>query len=174
MVFRFSKIVYMVIAFAFVAVRISANDAHSKSIATTGRAQVITPISLVNTDGQELDFGSIVIGTTDSRVVVSPSAAVSPSVTSGNAVVLTSAPQTAAKFTVSGEVGKTYVLTVPASTTITNGVDVLDIQNISCSNGTGGTIGTNDVFYIGGELLVPATSVPGYYQGTFNVTVAYN
>lgn len=164
----------MVFTFAFVAFGAYADDAHSKSIVTTSKARVVLPIALVNTDAQGLDFGSVVIGTADSRVVVSASETVLPNVSSGDAVVLTSAPQTAAKFTVSGEVGNTYIITVPESMTITNGANILDIENITCSNGTAGTIGTNDVFFIGADLLVPSTSVAGSYQGTFNVTVAYN
>jgi len=151
-----------------------ADDAHSKSIATTSKARVISPISLLNVDAQGLDFGSIVIGTSDSKVKVTATASIVSNVASGDAVILTSTPQSAAKFTVSGESGKTYSITIPSNMTISFGANSLDIDNFVCSNGSGGTIGTDDVFYIGAELAVPAAAIPGSYQGTFNVTVAYN
>jgi hypothetical protein len=95
--------------------------------------------------------------------------------------VLSSATQTAAKFTVGGESGKVYVITIPSTIqTITSGANHLDISSFTCSNltfpattGTA-TIGINDVFYVGGSLSVPAAAVAASYTGTFNVTVNYN
>ncbi len=168
------KILLLFATMMFFAGSSYADDAHSKSIATTSKARVVLPITLLNLDAQGLDFGSIVIGTLDSRVVVSATPSIVSNVSTGDAVVLTSTPQTAAKFSVSGEIGKTYSINIPSSMTISFGANSLDIDNFVCSNGSGGTIGIDDVFYIGAELAVPAAAIPGTYQGTFNVTVAYN
>ena len=153
---------------------VNANDAHSQSVSANSKARVITPISLENTSGQGLDFGVIALGTSESKVVVSAEATVPVNVLSGNSVVVTSTPQKAAKFTVSGEAGQAYTITLPSSATLVSGANSLIVANFTCSNGTGGNIGTNDVFYVGGELTIPAGAVPAVYQGTFNVTVAYN
>lgn len=175
MIFLRVKPLFVAIAL-MVAAKVLADDAHSKSAITNSKARVIAPISILNTDGQGLDFGVIALGTTNSVVVVSASATVVANVSSGNAVIVLSTPQKAAKFTVSGEAEKTYSITLPESATIVNGTNSITISNFSSSNGAVGTIGTNgnDMFYVGGELTVPSDAIPAVYQGTFNVTVAYN
>jgi hypothetical protein len=160
-----------ILAFAFTA---KADDAHSKSVITISKARVITPISIENTSGQGLDFGVIALGTTESKVVVSAEASVPVNVSLGDVVVVTSTPQKAAMFTVSGEASQAYSITLPASAILTSGGNSLTINNFSCSNGAGGNIGTNDLFYVGGELTIPAGATPAVYLGTFSVTVAYN
>lgn len=169
-----NKICFITVMFVFAVLRVFADDAHSKSVMTISKARVITPISIENTGGQGLDFGMIAVGASESKVVVSAKATVPVNVSLGDAVVITSTPQKAAKFTVSGQAGQAYTISIPASATISSGVNSLTINNFSCSNGTGGNIGTNDLFYVGGELTIPAGATPAVYQGTFSVTVAYN
>jgi len=169
------KIIFSVIAFATFVLTVSADDVANKTVMVQGKARIITPITLANTGSQALDFGVIARGTTDATVVVAASDAPSINVATGDAVVLTSATQTAAKFTVGGESGKTYAITIPSTTqTIISGANTLNITNFTCSNGATGTIGTNDVFYVGGTLSVPAAAVAASYTGNFNVTVNYN
>lgn len=151
-----------------------ADDAHSKSIVTQSKARVITPISLENTGSQGIYFGVIALGTSDASVVVAPAAEVPANLPTGNSVLLNSSVQTAAKFTVSGEAAKTYVITLPSTSTISNGTQTLTITDYTCSNGSGGAIGTDDLFYVGGTLLIPGSAVADSYTGTFSVTVAYN
>ena len=149
----------------------AADNVANKTVNVQGKARIITPITLANS--QALDFGIIARGTTDATVVVAANAAPSRSVLTGDAVILTSAPQTAAKFTVGGEDGKTYAITIPTTQTIISGANHLDITSFTCSNGTSGTIGTNNEFYVGGTLSVPVAAVAASYTGTFNVTVNY-
>ncbi len=169
---------------AILAFAISANavdNVANKTVSVQGKARIITPITLANTGSQALDFGVIARGTTDATIVVAASASPSANVATGDAVILTSTAQTAAKFTVGGESGKSYVITIPSTIqTITAGGNHLDISNFTCSNITApatsgtATIGTNDVFYVGGTLSVPALAVAASYTGTFSVTVNYN
>ena len=128
-----------------------ADDAHSKSVVSQSKARVITPITLENTNNQGLDFGVIALGTTDASILVAPAAIVPINVPTGNSVVLTSSTQTAAKFTVSGENAKSYAITMPSTATISNGAQSLTITDFTCSNGSGGSIGTDDVFYVGAD-----------------------
>jgi hypothetical protein len=170
------KIILTVVAIAaFVLTAAAADNVANKTVSVTGKARIITPITLANTGAQALDFGVIARGTTDATILVAANAAPASNVATGDAVILSSAPQTAAKFTVGGESGKTYAITIPSTTqTIISGANTLNITNFSCSNGTVGTIGTNDVFYVGGTLSVPAAAVAASYTGTFSVTVNYN
>ena len=160
---------------AFVLSATAADNVANKTVSVQGRARIITPITLANTGSQALDFGVIARGTTDATIIVASIDAPSANVATGDAVVLSSAPQTAAKFTVGGESAKTYAITIPSTTqTIISGANSLNITNFTYSNGATGTIGTNDVFYVGGTLSVPAAAVAASYTGTFNVTVNYN
>lgn len=170
-----NKIFFITVILIFAVSKIFADDDHGKSVMTTSRARVITPIALENTDGQGLDFGVIALGTSESKVVVSAEATAKVTVSLGDAIVITSTPQKAAKFTVSGETGQAYTISLPpASATLNSGIHSLTVNNFSCSKGTGDKIGPNNVFYVGGELTIPAGATPAVYQGTFNVTVAYN
>lgn len=169
------KKVQFVLAILFIAFsKMFADDARSKSIVTQSKARVISPISLENLESQGLYFGIIAMGTFDASILISPTASVSPNILTGDAILLNNSIQTAAKFRVSGESGKTYAITIPITSLISNGAQTLSITDFTCSNLSGGTIGTNDEFFVGGTLLIPVTSVPGAYQGTFNITVAYN
>ncbi len=170
------KVILTVVAIAaFVLSAAAADNVANKSLTVQSKARIITPITLANTGSQALDFGVIARGLASSTVVVG-SVATPPVSVGGDAIVLSSAPQTAAKFTVTGETAKTYAITIPSSAqTITDGAsNNLSITAFSCSNGAIGTIGTGDVFYVGGTLTVPSTAVAASYTGTFNVTVAYN
>jgi hypothetical protein len=169
-----NKIGFIGVISIFAVLKVFADDSHSKSVLTTSKARIISPISIENTGGQGLDFGMIAVGTAESKVVVSAEATVTVNVSQGDAVVITSTQQKAAKFTVTGEVGKTYTITLPTSATLTSGVNSLTVTNFTCSNGVGGNIGTNDLFYVGGELTIPAGVAPAIYLGTFSVAVVYN
>ena len=165
----------IIVLAAFVLSANAADNVANKTLSVQSKARIIVPITLANTSSQALDFGVIARGTLASTVVVASSASPTINVASGDAVVLSSAAQTAAKFTVGGESGKTYAITIPSTTqTITSGASTLNITGFTCSNNTGGTIGTNDVFYVGGTLAIPLNAVAASYTGTFSVTVAYN
>jgi len=168
------KIILTVVTIVtFILSATATDNVANKTVSVQSKARIITPITLANS--QALDFGVIARGAASSTIVVGSVAAPSVSVTSGDAVVLTSAPQTAAKFTVGGEVGKTYAITIPTTPqTISYLTNNLSITAFTCSNTTGGTIGTNDEFYVGGTLTVTSAAVPASYTGTFSVTVAYN
>lgn len=96
------------------------------------------------------------------------------------------APQVAS-FIVTGDPCATYSIIVSGGTTITNTTNgssmplTLDPPSGGNVNGAGnqgtisssGVVGT-DRFTVGGTLSVGAGQMPGYYTGTFCVTVAYN
>lgn len=168
------KVILTVVAIAtFVLTAAALDNVANKTVSVTGKARIITPITLANS--QALDFGVIARGSTDATIIVFASDAPGTNVATGDAVILSSAAQTAAKFTVGGESGKTYAITIPSTTqTIISGANSLNITNFTCSNGAVGTIGTNDIFYVGGTLSVPAVAIAASYTGTFSVTVNYN
>jgi hypothetical protein len=159
-----------ILLIAFILPLSSQNSPKTQSQSAQAKAKIITPITLVNTGSQSLDFGTITTGSGSSVIVVDAVASPTKTVLSGDAHIIVSSTQTAAKFTVGGQSGTAYTIALPTTATITGGVGVdLTVSNFTCSNGTSGTIGTNDLFYVGGSLTVPTD-----YTGTFNVIVAYN
>jgi len=84
-------------------------------------------------------------------------------------------------FLVSGSVGATYVITLPsAAVVLTNGGALggtMEVTSfVSDPDGTGtldASTGTQTI-NVGATLTVAAGQNPGLYQGTYQVTVAYN
>jgi len=95
-------------------------------------------------------------------------------------------------FTVDGEKNFSFVVTLPTGATpvpihLTNhtvaATDLL-LDNLTCCvGGNGGVPGNtgilsngvgNQFFAVGGTLHIPAGTMSGWYQGKFNVAVAYN
>jgi len=95
-------------------------------------------------------------------------------------------------FTVNGQLNFTFAVTLPPGTTpvpvhLANNTQVsadLLLDNLTCciggNGGVPGLIGTlsngigNQFFAVGGTLHIPASAPSGWYQGTFDVAVAYN
>jgi hypothetical protein len=87
-------------------------------------------------------------------------------------------------FTLTGMAGKTYAITLPASTVVTRagGSETMTVDNLKARpNSAGGEVLTgtldsfgSDSFTIGGQLNVNAAQADGIYNGTFSVTAAYN
>lgn len=142
-----------------------------------GKVRIYAPISLVNTSGQPLDFGVIAKGLSTSVIVVSAEETPPVNISSGDAVILSSYSQTAARFTVGGEPNQSYNISIPTTPqTISDGGNDLSLTNFTCSKlGNESVIGAggSDEFFVGATLTILSTTVAGEYSGTFNVTVAY-
>jgi hypothetical protein len=166
----------LIVLAAFVRTAIAA-PSNNTSTPVGGKVRIFAPITLVNTSGQPLDFGVIAKGVSTSVIVVSPEDNPPVNVSSGDAVVVSSSPQTAARFTVGGEPDQAYIITIPlGGETISDGTNELDLTNFTCSKlGNNGVIGSSgsDEFYVGATLTILSTTIAGEYTGTFNVTVAY-
>jgi len=96
-----------------------------------------------------------------------------------------------AVFTVNGQFGFAFIVTLPTGATpvpihLANNTQVsadLLLDNLTCKiSGNAGTGLTGvlsqgvgyQFFAVGGRLSIPASTPSGWYQGTFNVGVAYN
>ena len=137
----------------------------------TATATVITPIAI--TAVNQLDFGKFA-GFTGGNVVMT--AGGSRSFT-GTVVAGVNAGN-AASFSVTGDAGSTYAITLPTSATLTGpGTDMVVGTFISSPTVVaGGTLNGSgaQTLSVGATLVVPASQVAGNYSGTFDVTVAYN
>lgn len=144
-------------------------------------AHIVRPITVAK--DTDMNFGNIIADTLAAGTVVLDLA---------NGVTYPNAPQppgqaagtkASAAFTVSGELGFTYVLTFPNATEsligpATSVPMVLDgyTSSLDASGGVGtldATLGTQAI-RVGGTLHVHAAQLAGDYNGTITVTVAYN
>jgi hypothetical protein len=170
------KITYVVMAFAAVSQWVSA----AKDVPMRGRVYVVAPLTLAHDAADILDFGTLGKGSGASVIQVQAASNAIPEVIGGgDATVLSHASSSAAKFTVGGEVGKSYTITLPADNQIylLSGTNKLYLTAFTCSKPTGGTatIGspTENVFWVGANLQLPSNAASGTYEADFPVTVAY-
>ena len=129
-------------------------------------ANIQAAIALTNV--ANLDFANIIPDATNSGTVLVDSAGARTCAP----VLACSGSTTAAEFSVSGEDGSTYSITLPAAANITSGSDTMLVNNFVSSVGASSVLtGGADTFAIGATLNVGAAQAVGSYTGTFSVTV---
>jgi hypothetical protein len=145
----------------------------SATVTTTGTATIIQPIAL--TQSAPLTFGTIIKGgantitidkSTGARTITGAGTAVG-TVAGGRAV-----------YTITGEGGQAYSLTV-GTLTMASGGNTLPVTltpSIATSGNLTGTVGSTATlaFGIGGAIVLSSATATGAYSGTFTVQVAYN
>ena len=119
---------------------------------------------------QDLSFGRFVGGAGFAgSVIIATSGARSAT---GGVLLLTSSCS-AAGFTVTGNSGKTYTLTLPASFTVSSGTYQMTVSALTASIPLTGTLPANGTlpFTVGGTLTVTSTQKNQKYSGSLDVTV---
>ena len=164
-------------AFAAVALTMIAGSAFAQSsatLSTTGTSTIIQPITL--TAGTALAFGTLVRPSTGSGTVTIDQTAGTRTVT-GGVVGLASSATSRATYTVGGEGGQNFSISVPATFSLTGPSTIPVTLTPTATSGVLsnaiGTAGTAS-FGVGGNFTISSTTSTGVYSGTFNVTVAYN
>lgn len=175
----------MLSVFALAAVVFSANAADGT--ATQGGVSSATlqaPISIAAAtnnvtgigggtvlDGANLKFGVINVVSAGGTVVVNQQ-----NEWSSTNMTKTTAPVSAAAFTISALEGVAYSVVVATTTPLTRveGTETLAIAFDAPSSGTVGATAALNTFFVGGTLTIPANSKLGAYAGAFDVTVNYN
>lgn len=168
-IIKFLAIAVVMLAFA------GTVQAQTATATSNAAAVIIAPLSITNTSG--LHFGTIM----RSGALGTVSIATDGVRTSGGGVTLSAlAPvHSVATFDVEGESGNDVIITLPASTTITNGAVTMTVDNF-VSNPVAGPAnpvtltGVATVLRVGATLNVAAGQASGAYTGTFVVTVNYN
>jgi hypothetical protein len=144
------------------------------SATATSSANIIGPISI--TKNIDLSFGNVAVSPTlGGTVVLAPAG--TRTQTGGVTLPVITGSVTAAKFTVSGQSGTTYAITLPASVVLANGGNSMTVDAFTSTPTATGTLtsGTEEIF-VGGTLHVAAAQVSGLYTNTSDlvVTVNYN
>lgn len=163
-----------------------ASGAHAQASATSttaASATIFRPITL--TKNSDLRFGTIVRPASGSDTVIINSADGSRELSTNNAVALSSGAQlspTRATYTVSGEGGQTFSISVPASFNMTRsgGAETITVSlSASAASGTltgalGNASSGTATFGVGGAMPVTSSTASGAYSGSFVTTVSYN
>ena len=156
-----------------------AAPAHAADMPGTTTATVVRPNSLVKTD--DLDFGTIVSGTTGGTVSVN--AVTGARTSTGGATTVGNDAQRA----IFQGTGGILLITVSGSTSVTltragGGGTPMTATLVRAASTSGGGIALLgatllpsgvQTYYIGGTLTVPANQPEGDYSGTFTLTVNY-
>lgn len=155
----------------------SANAYTQVSATATATGTIVTPITIAN--NANMNFGNIAVNASLGTVVLPAAAAPVRSVTGGCTLPATVGTVASARFTVTGQAGYTYSITLPASVSLT-GPGPAMTANAFVSNPTvalGGLLtGGTQTLYVGATLNVGASQTAGAYTtaAAFTVTVNYN
>jgi hypothetical protein len=154
----------------------------------TSSATVITPISIVKNG--DLNFGTFSTDGVAGSIQLAANAAATPTISTGIRVT-TINPASAAKFTVSGEEDYAYTIQLPSTITLkgaATATNTMTIENfttnltstvdeVTSKDNTAGLLTSgSEVVYVGGTLVVPASTVKDVYSNAdaLSVTVTYN
>jgi hypothetical protein len=121
---------------------------------------------------QPMKFGSMVPGATGGQVAISTSG---NRTCSGSVTCVSTTPGQAAQFDVSGDGGATYNITLPTSTTLSDGSSsnmTVDTFTTDSKTRTLDALG-NDSFSVGATLHLSGGQPAGSYSGSFEVLVEY-
>lgn len=162
---------------ALAALSTNAFAQNSDQATATASATIVCPISLTSAEGNALAFGNIVQGngnvtidaTTGDRTF--SNTAMDPGTSNAGTT-------SRAHFTVTGESGFSYNISIPSSVTVTGPSNTAsaDLQGSKTSGslGEGQGCSATDDFYVGGILHLTNSNGPGQYSGSFSATVTYN
>jgi len=150
----------------------------SATQSTTGTGTILQPLTL--TKNTDLAFGSIVRPSSGTNTVTVNETTAARSLAGGGNAALVTSTTSRATYTVDGEGGSAYSITVPANFNMTrvSGAETLTVTLASTAtsgtlSGAAGAAGSG-TFGVGGSFPLSSTTVTGNYTGTFNVTVTYN
>ena len=140
---------------------------------TNAAAKILSALTIQK--NVDLNFGTMTMPTAATTVNLTPGGV---RTTPGNITLLAQAPlATASAYSVSGDNGATYAITLPSSCIITAPYGWMQVDNFTTSKtgnvSTLSSTGTDD-FTVGATLEVNFPQYAGSYSGTFDVSVAYN
>jgi len=155
-------------ALAFTALTFS-GAAHAASVTASASATIATPIAISQTTA--MNFGTVVASAATGTAVLATNSALT---VTGGVQALGGTPAAAA-FSVTGQSGATFAITLPTTATLTSGANTMSLGTFAHSAGATPTLtGGSSAFNVGATLSVGANQAAGAYSGTYAVTVNYN
>ena len=153
---------------------ISLNAEAQVSATASTSATIITPIAIVKT--VDMNFGNVAVSpTVAGTVVLAPNSG--RTATGGVTLPVITGTVAAAGFTVTGQAGTTYSITLPCSITLTSGANTMTVNSFTSTPTPTGTLtGGTENITVGATLNVNAAQASGLYTNATGlvVTVNYN
>jgi Domain of unknown function (DUF4402) len=145
----------------------------TSSVSGTASAAIIQPIRIVAVNA--LRFGVMARPTVAGTVTVSTTGALTTGggMVGNTAIAQGSSGPQAGTFRVTGEAGRQFFVTLPPSATVTRTGASMTITLFTVGALSGSPSGTLDIA-VGGTLAVQASQTVGTYNGTYQITAAYN
>jgi hypothetical protein len=152
-------------------ITVNAQTASSTANATAS-ATIVNPLEIMK--NADLAFGNIAAGPSYGTVTIGTDG--SRMGDGGVTLIQAGNYNSAAQFSIVGYPNATFAIMLPYSISITNGSSWMDVNNFVSDLGNYYTLDWNGQAYmnVGATLDVNAGQEPGYYTGSFDVTVAYN
>jgi hypothetical protein len=171
----FAKIAVAALGTALAAVPAAAQSSATASATSTSR--ITAPITL--TKDTDLAFGTVVrTSDANSNTVTINETTGARTITGAGSGALVASTTSRATYSVSGEGGQTFAITVPGTVVMTSGANNLTVNLTgSAASGTlSGSLGSagSATFGVGGNFSLGQSQASGAYSGSFNTTVAYN
>ena len=165
------KTAIKIFSLAIAIIGFSATSFAQVSATATATSTIVTPIAISKT--VDMNFGNVAVSSSAGTVVLAAEG--TRSATGGVTLPATSGTVAAAQFTVTGESGYTYSVTLPVSNTVKFGSNTMTV-NTFVSNTTGKLTGGTEILKVGATLNVGASQAAGTYisEAPFTVTVNYN
>jgi hypothetical protein len=155
---------------AIIMIAFAANSFGQGATATANAsATIITPLSITKT--LDLSFGNISVGALAGGTIALTAA--NARTATGTCSFQLLPVSTVATFDITGAPGANLLVTLPASSTISNGAVTMTIDNYA-HDAPATIVGGALTFHVGGILNVNAAQAIGAYTGTFDVTINYN
>jgi hypothetical protein len=158
-----------IFALATVLLAFSATTFAQLSATATASATIVTPLSITKT--VDMNFGKVAV-TGAGTLILTPAGLLTPSAN----LTVQGGTVTAATFTVAGQAGQTYAVTLPpAATTLDDGAThTMTVDTWTSDYAAGGAIPAT--LHVGATLNVALGQVGGVYTSAtpFTVTVNYN
>lgn len=144
------------------------------TVQTSAGAKIVSALTVSNVGSYGLHFGTMTIPTSVATVTVPATGA---RTSTGTITLLSQAPTySAAGYGVTGDGTSTYNITLPTSTTITNGTQSMTVDTFTSSkpSNMGTLVAGADAFTVGATLHLVSGQNSGTYTGSFDISVAYN
>jgi hypothetical protein len=165
---------------------VSAFGQSTASASGSATAHIFVPIAI--TPGATLAFGKVAPTASNGTLVLATDNSVTPT----NVTAIAGSTTTAGSFNVTGEKGAAFSVTLPSSTSLSDGashsmtVDTFTIKWTNNTNVAGSLISSGGTatlgtlvgggaagLAVGGTLHVNSAQAAGDYTGSYNVDVAY-
>ncbi len=139
------------------------------SASAVTNATIVTPIAITKTS--DMNFGNVAVNANSGTVILTPAGARTP--TGGVTLPAVTGTVSAAAFTVTGQTGYVYNITLPTSITLTGTPSGTMTVNTFTSNPTptGTLTGGTSNLTVGATLNVDASQAAGSYTNTSDLTV---